>query len=154
MQVECCRAVACDSLGRRKHRPYCHPLRIVPRRDGGEALGSRVVGEHAEFHLAIAPHVGVRREPALVTIEQVVDHEPAIILHQVYHAKLDSEFVRDGAGVVDVLHPRAMPDDVVLVDPVLHVSAHDLAALLLEEEGGDTAVDAAGHGDEEAFHAH
>jgi len=58
------------------------------------------------------------------------------------------------SGVGDVLHPRAVADDVVLVDPVLHVGADNVVPLLLEQKGGDTAVDAAGQGDEEAFRGH
>jgi hypothetical protein len=42
-------------------------------------------------------------------------------------------------------------DDVVLVDPVFHVGADDVVALLFEQERGDGAVDAAGHGDEDLF---
>jgi hypothetical protein len=63
--------------------------------------------------------------------------------------ELDPELLGDAPGVFDIFHPRAVPDDVVLVDPVFHVRAHDVAPLLLEQERGDGAVDSAGHRDED-----
>jgi hypothetical protein len=65
--------------------------------------------------------------------------------------KLDPDLAGDPPGVLDVLHPGAVPDDAVLVDPVLHVGAGHVEALPLQEEGGDRAVDAAGHGDKDSF---
>jgi hypothetical protein len=49
------------------------------------------------------------------------------------------------------LLPWAFADDVVLIDPVLHVRADEVATLLFEHKGGDGAVDSAGHGDEDLF---
>src|SRR5439155_9222658 len=71
--------------------------------------------------------------------------------HQIYHAKLDSEVRGRGTRILDVLLPRAMADDVIFVDPILHVGAGDVAALLFEQQSGDGAVDSAGHGDENFF---
>ncbi len=90
----------------------------------------------------------------MVAVEHIVHDKAPVILHQIDHAKLDTELVSYGAGVGDIVHPRAVADDIVLVDPVLHVGTDDLEALGLEEQGGDTAVDAAGHRDEDAFGGH
>jgi len=132
-------------------RPARHALRVMPGGDGRKALGPGVGAEHAELHLAVAHHVGIRREAAPIAVEQVIHDQPAVIGHEVDHAKLDAEPVGDGAGVGDVLLPRAVADDLVLVDPVLHVRAHDVVTLLLEQQGGDGAVHSARHGDENPF---
>ena len=86
-----------------------------------------------------------------VTFEEIRDHALAILLHEIHDAELDAEAVANGAGIVDVLLPRTVTDDFVLVDPVFHVGSDDGHALALEDEGGDGAVDAAGHGDENFF---
>ena len=49
--------------------------------------------------------------------------EALSIVHQVDDAKGDSDLIGDAAGVLDVLLPGAVADDVVLVDPVFHVGA-------------------------------
>ncbi len=136
----------------RARRSRSTSSRVVAGGEGGEAFGLGVVREYAEFHFAVAHHIGIGREAVLITVEQVIHDESAVIVHEIHDAEFDAELVGDGAGVVDVLHPRTIAEDIVLVDPVLHVRADDLEALLLEEKGGDTAVDAAGHGDEDAFH--
>jgi hypothetical protein len=128
-----------------------HPPGVVPGGQRGETLGLGVGAEHAELHPAVAHHVGIGRLAALVAVEQVVHHEPAVVRHEVDDAKLDPESVADRAGVQDVLLPRAVAEDVVLVDPVLHVRADDRHARLLEQERGDGAVHAAGHRDEDFF---
>src|SRR5207248_1857771 len=91
------------------------------------------------------------RESARITVEQVVDDFRAVIPHQVHDVKLDSNLLRHGARVLDVLLPRTIAEYIVLVDPVFHVRANDIAALLFEQQRGYGAVDAAGHGDEDFF---
>ena len=118
--------------------------------DGVEAVVAGPLEEHAELDLAVAHHVGIRREAAPVAVEQVVDDAGAVLVHEVDDAELDAEAFGGGAGVVDVLLPGAFADDVVLVDPVLHVRADELVAFALQEERGHGAVDSAGHGDEDA----
>ena len=123
----------------------------MPGCERGKPLGLRPGAEHAELDLAVAHDVRVWREPAGIAVEQVGDDTLTILGHQVDHAELDPEPVADGARVHDVLLPRALADHVVLVDPVLHVRAHEFVALPLEQQGGDGAVDSAGHGDEDFF---
>lgn len=123
-------------------------LRVMAGGDGGEPVIARIGAEHAKFDFAVAHDVGVRREALRVTVEEIRDHALAILLHEIHDAELDAETVANGAGIVDVLLPRTVADDFVLVDPILHVGSDDGHALALEDEGGDGAVDAAGHGDE------
>ena len=104
--------------------------RIVAGGDGGEAVIPGPGAKHPELDLAVAHEVGIGRESAAVSVEQVGDHAFAVVLHEVDHAKLDAEPVAHGAGVVDVPLPRTMADDVVLVDPVLHVGADEVVTLL------------------------
>ena len=124
---------------------------VVAGGDGTEAVVAGPLEENPELDLAVAHDVGVGREAPPVSVEQIRDDAFAILLHQIDDAELDAEAVADSAGVLDVLHPRTMADDVVLVDPVLHVGAHEVVALLLEQQGGDGAVHSARHGDEDFF---
>jgi len=125
------------------------PPRVVPRGHGLEAMLLRPISKHAELDFAIAHHIRIRRQAALVAGQQVVDDAVTVLLHQVHDAELDLELLADVAGIVDVLHPRAVADDFVLVDPILHVGPDDVVPLLLQAQCGDGAVDAAGHGDEQ-----
>ena len=118
---------------------------------GAEAVIFGPGAEYAELDLAITHHIWVGREAVLITVEQVGDNAFAVVLHEVDDAKFNSESVAHGAGVLDVLLPRAVADDVVLVDPVLHVGADEVVPLLFEQERGDGAVNSAGHGDEDIF---
>ena len=124
----------------------------MPRGHGGKTLGFGIGAEHPKLHLAVAHDVRIGREPASVAVEQVIHHEPAVVAHEVDNAKLDAELLRHRPRIFNVLDPRAIAGQTVLIDPVLHVGADHLAALLLEEERGDAAVDAARHGDEDFFH--
>ena len=124
---------------------------VVAGGDGGEAVVFGPRAQDAKFDLAVAHHVGIGREAVGVAFQQVVHDAFAVIAHEVDDVELDAEVVGDAAGIVDILLPRAVTDDVVLVDPVFHVGAHEIVALLFEEQGGDGAVDAAGEGDEDFF---
>ncbi len=113
--------------------------------DGGETFGEGVVEEDAELHFAVAHHIGVRGDAAFIAVEEVFDDALFVLVDEVDDAELDAEGVGGGAGVFDVLLPRAIAEDVFLVDPVFHVGADDLRALFLEEKSGDRAVDPARH---------
>lgn len=121
-------------------------LGVVPGGDFVEAVFKGVVEEDAEFDLAVAHDVRVGRDAGLVAGEEIVDDAGAVFLHEVDHAEGNAEGFGDGGGVLDVLLPRAVAEDLVLVDPVFHVGAFDGVALLFEEQGGDGGVDASGHG--------
>ena len=60
----------------------------------------------------------------------------------------------DGLGVTDVVFPWAFAreGEAFLVHPGPEVSGMDLVALLLEQQGGHGAVDAAGKGYEDFGH--
>ena len=121
-------------------------LRVVAGGDGFEAIFQAVVEKDAEFDFAVAHDIGIWGDAILISGEEVFDDAGAVVAHEVDDAELNAEAVGDGAGVLDVLLPRAVAEDVFLIDPVLHVSAHDLMALLQQEGGGGAAVNAAGHG--------
>ena len=94
------------------------PTRVVPRRQRTEPLSLRVAGEHAEFHLAVAHRVRVRRQAVLVAVEEVIHHETPVILHQVDDAELDA----DGLGVDQPCAcPGGQPSeiDVALVEGIV-----------------------------------
>lgn len=122
-------------------------LGIVTSRKGREAFRFRVGAEDAEFNAAVAHHIGVWREPALIAVEEVIHNQPAVVVHEIDDAKFNAELIRHRAGISDILHPGAVADHVIFIDPVFHVRADYREALLLQEESGDAAVDAAGHGD-------
>ena len=111
-------------------------------------LRLRVGAKHPELDLPVAHDVRIGCQSVGVFIEQVIHHKAAVVAHQVDNAKLDADLLRHGARVLDVLLPGAIAGEGGLLDPVLHVGADDLAALLLQKERGNAAVDPAGHGDQ------
>ena len=116
---------------------------IVAGRDGVEAVGQGIVEKNSEFDLAIAHDIRVWCNPGFVAIEQVIDDPLAVVFHQVHHAERDVEGIGYCLGVLDILLPGTVAEDIVLVDPILHVSAFNGIALLFEQESGDAAINAA-----------
>src|SRR5689334_18048635 len=114
----------------------------MSRRDPLKPLLLRPLPEDAELHLAIAHHVGVWSDALLIAFEEILHHLLTIFLHEVHHAELDAELIGHGSRILDVLLPRAMANDVFLIDPVLHVGPDHVMPLADEQGGGDTAVHA------------
>ena len=127
--------------------------RVVAGGDRRKAVLLRPGQEQAELDLPVAEDVRIRGEAAGIAVEQALDDQLPVFPHQVDHLELDPDLLGDPPGVGDVLLPGAAADDVVLVDPVLHVRPRDVASLLLQEQRRDGAVDSAGHGDEDLFSA-
>src|ERR1039457_3671894 len=123
----------------------------MPRCHGRKPVLQRPCAEHTELDLAVAHDVGIRGEAAPVAVEEVLDDLLAVVPHEVDDLEPDPDLPGDAPGVLDVLHPGAMANRAVLVDPVLHVRPGNVAPLPLEKERGDRTVDAAGHGDEDSF---
>ncbi len=121
-------------------------LSIVTGRKGGEAFRFGVGAEDAKLNAAIAHHIRIGGEPVLVAVEKIIHDQPTVVVHEIDDAKFNAELIRDRAGIGDILHPRAMADHVIFIDPIFHIRADHREALLLQEESGDAAVDAAGHG--------
>ena len=128
------------------------PPRVVAGGHRLEALGPRKFEEHPELHLPVAHRVGIGGDPLRVAAQQVSDDPLAVFAHEVDHPEPDADLVGDPPGVLDVLLPRAMAGDVLLVDPVLHVGAGDLVPLLLEQGRGHAAVHAAGQAHQDLRH--
>ena len=119
---------------------------IVPGGDGLKAVLLRPVPEDTEFHLAVAHHIGIRRDAGLVAFKEVFHDLFAILRHEIDHSKRDAELLCHGLRIGDVLLPRAVADDVFLVDPVLHVHAGHVMPCADELGRGHAAVHASGHG--------
>ena len=116
---------------------------VVPGGDAFEAVVARPVPQHAEFHLAIAHHIRIGRDAGLVAFEEVFHDLLAVFGHEIDDAKRDAELLGDSAGILDVLLPRAMADDVLLVDPILHVHAMHLVSGTNEDRSCHAAVHSA-----------
>ena len=114
-------------------------------RNGSKSLCTRQFQEDTKFHVAIAHDIGIRRNPSLVSVEQIFYHACSILLHEVHNSERDSEVFRDSTRILDVLLPGTVPDDVLFIDPVLHVGALDRLRLAMEQQRSHTAIDAARH---------
>lgn len=122
---------------------------VVAGGDGVESVVEGPLEEGAELDFAVAEGVGVWGEAGAVAVEEIIDDVVFVLVHEVDDAEGDAEGFGSGGGVGDVLLPGAVTGDAGFVDPVFHVSAGDVEALLEEESCGDAAIDAAGHGDED-----
>src|SRR5208283_267152 len=127
------------------------PPRVVPGRHGRIAVIERPCAKHTELDLAVAHDVGVGSYPPGVAVQEILDDPLPILAHEVDDAESDPELAGDLPRVGDVLFPGAMPYDLLLVYPILHVGALDVVALVPQQERGDGAVDSAGHGDKDLF---
>ncbi len=120
---------------------------VVARRDVVRAQRAGVIEERAELDLAVAQHVRVRRAAGLVLAQEVREHALAILGGEVDRLELDADDVRHRRRVDEVRARRAVLLGVVVL-PVLHEDADDVAALLLQQPRGDRRVDAARHADD------
>ena len=120
-------------------------LSVVTGRDALKTLFQCVVQQHAKLDFAVAEHVRVRRGTGAVALKQVVDDAGAVLFDEIHHAQLNAQHATDGACVLDILLPRALARDALLIDPVFHVSTHHLVSLLHEQGGGHCAVHPAAH---------
>ena len=125
-------------------------LGVVSGSDGVETVVAAPLGEDAELDVPVAHHIGIRREAALVAVEEVGDDAVAILFHKIDDPERHAEVLGHSPGIDDVLLPWAIADDIILIDPVLHVGRLDVFVGLLKQQGGDGAVDAARKGDESA----
>ena len=112
-------------------------------RDVLESLRERVVEKDPEFHLAVAPDIRIRRDAGAVAFDQILDDPVAVGIDQIDHPELDAQRFRHRAGVLDVLLPRAIAGNPLVVDPVLHVARRHLVALLHQQRRRHRAVHSA-----------
>lgn len=111
-----------------------------------------VLKKDSELHLAVAHHIRIGRHSLSVAFEQI-SHDPLpVIAHEIDHFKADAEFVRDPTCIFDILHPRAMTGDILLVDPVFHVGPGHLMPLFGQQGRRHTAVHAAREADQNFCH--
>ena len=108
-----------------------HPLpRVVTRRHKLKPLAQRVVEKHAEFHLAIAPHIRVGRDASAIAVNQVIDDPVPVAVDEIKHPEFDPKHLGHCHGLLNILLPWAITGNAFLVDPVLHVTTGHLVALL------------------------
>ena len=127
--------------------------RVVAGRHPLESLAERVVEKHAEFHLAIAPDVRVGRDSGAVALHQIVHDPRAVAVYQINHPELDPEGFAYRDGRLDVLLPRAIAGDALLVHPVFHVGGGYFVALFEQQRGRHRAVNPTGQSDHHLRHA-
>src|SRR6185312_6804585 len=119
---------------------------------GGEARGAepaRVTQRHAKLDLAIAEHVGVRRAAGAMLRQEVPKDTLAILGRKAHAMQRNRELARDRARVLEILGGSAVA--IIVLFPVAHEEAVHLPALLLEQEGRDGGVHAAGETDNDTL---
>ena len=126
---------------------------IVTGGDTVETVTQGPLEEDAEFHFPVAEHIGVGGNAAAVTVDEVVDDGLPVFADEVDDLEGDAELITDGAPVLDILLGGAAAEDIGLIHPDLDVGGGDIISLFFQEEGGDGAVDSAGHGDQYLLHS-
>jgi hypothetical protein len=124
--------------------------RVVAGREtlGAEPLG--VVEADAEFHLAVAEHVGIWRTPGLEFREEVREHAFAVLGRKARLVQGDAEFLGDTPRILEVGCGRTVP--VLILAPVRHEKRFDLVAGILEQGRRNRGVDTARERDDDARH--
>ncbi len=119
---------------------------VVPGGDAVEALGQGVLLENAELHLAVAHDVGVRGDPVLIALDEVVDDLFAVFVDQIDDLVVDPQVCGDRARILDVLLGGAVGQRHFLVHPGADVGAGHVVAPLFQAKSRHGAVHAAGEG--------
>lgn len=122
-------------------------LAIVAGCDAGEAVGERPIQEDAELHFAVTEDIRVWGEALAVAIDHILDDAVMVGVDKIQDLEGDVEVLGDGAGVLDILLPWAIAEDIRFVSPILHVGGGDTKALIDEARGRDGGINAAGEGD-------
>ena len=121
---------------------------------GDELVGAEPLGEvdhRRDPHLAVADDAGVGRGAGRVAVEEAADDAAPELLLEVEGQVRHADRVGDGAGAEHGLRRAAGLGAVgVGIGPELEGDADHLGPALALEQGGDGAVDAARHGDEDA----
>ena len=103
---------------------------------------SGFVIEEAEFHLEVAHHAGIRRHAFGVSVDEVAEDEFLVSLSDIDDLKGDADEISHGSRAFDLL---------LLPVKLVHGRTADFVARFQKELGGECAVDAAGHGDDDFF---
>ena len=124
-------------------------LGVMAGRDGVRPQLHGVVEKGLELDLGIAQDVGVGRAPGLVFAQEFAEHAFLVFLGEIDRFDRDADGVGDRHRVEQILARRAI-FVVVVVLPVLHEQADHVVSLLLEQQGGDGRIHAAGHANHDA----
>ena len=103
---------------------------------------SGFVIEEAEFHLEVAHHAGIRRHAFGVSVDEVAEDEFLVSRSDIDDLKGDADEISHGSRAFDLL---------LLPVELVHGRTADFVARFQKELGGECAVDAAGHGDDDFF---
>ena len=126
-------------------------LAEMPRRQPVRAELHRKIQKRLEFDLPIAEHVGVRRAPAPVFVEEIGKHAVVIFLDEIDGVIRNIDLFADAAHVRPVRFAGA-DAVVVLLFPVFHKHADDLMPGAFEQERGHGGIHAAGHAHHDSCH--
>jgi hypothetical protein len=121
----------------------------------GEAIGAKLAREGDqvdELDPLIAQGAGHRRSPGGIFVGELVDHAGAEAAFIIEHIMGDAEPVAYGLGIIDVLAGAtgASALDRLAMIVKLERNADHLGPGLRGQRGDHAAVDAAGHGDDDA----
>jgi hypothetical protein len=105
-----------------------------------------VFSKYPELDFPVTQHIRVRRSTGLVRLEEVAEHALAIFPREVDVMQRNLELFADPASVLQIAGGGTVA---CIVFPVRHVQGMHVRALLLEQQGGNGGVDAAGQAEDD-----
>ena len=120
-----------------------------------QAIGAELAREGdqvGELHALVAQRARHRRPAVGIFVDEAVDHAAAEATFVIEHVMGDAEPVGDRLRIVNVLPGAARPRPAHGLAMIVQLERDPdhLGARVVGERGGDRAVDAAGHGDDDA----
>jgi hypothetical protein len=106
-----------------------------------------MVQKGLEFDFGVAQDVGVGGAPSLVFAQKLRKNTVFVIGRKIDVLDLDAQYICNSCCIDEVDIRRAVLA-VIVVFPILHEDANDVMALLLEQMGSDSRIDAAGQADD------
>ena len=126
-------------------------LRVMP---GGNVVCPHLHGlieKRLEFDFGVAKDVGVRGAACGILPQEVGKHPFFVLFGEVDGFQINADDVRGACGINEILAARTV-FAVVIVLPVFHKEAGDVVTLLLQKVGGNGAVHAPAHTDDDVAH--
>mmetsp|Transcript_26661 Transcript_26661/g.64594 ORF Transcript_26661/g.64594 Transcript_26661/m.64594 type:complete len:323 (+) Transcript_26661:668-1636(+) len=116
-----------------------YPCIVSSRELVGAQPIPRVVPHSPELDVAVTQNVRVRRDPTLVAVQKLLEHECPVVFHERRFVEVDADEVAYSPAHLFVLFPRALAGLVVVV-PVAHVQPYEVMPLSFQEARGDRGV--------------
>ena len=126
-------------------------LRVMP---GGNVVCPHLHGlieKRLEFDFGVAKDVGVRGAACGILPQEVGKHPFFVLFGEVDGFQINADDVRGACGINEILAARTV-FAVVIVLPVFHKEAGDVVTLLLQKVGGNGAVHAPAHANDDVAH--